>query len=176
MLRLEPDLNASLILLNSMSITDHERIKSLMAGWTISDISQRVGLNSSAIRYYERIGLVPPPRRESGQRRYASSDVDLLTVIRRARQLGFTVREVRQLCTSASDCGPSKGWSTVSNAKLAELDRKIVEIRSLKDQLTGIVMKCKCRSLEECGRRMQQSRDQTAIDLLSQRISWSPKI
>ena len=68
-----------------------------MAEFTISEVGRKVGVQSSAIRYYEQIGLLPPARRVSGQRRYDSTMLYRLAVIQRARQLGFTLDEIRQL-------------------------------------------------------------------------------
>ena len=64
---------------------------------TISEVARQIGLQQSAIRYYERIGLLPPAQRISGQRRYDSTALCRLAIVQRARQLGFTLEEIRQL-------------------------------------------------------------------------------
>jgi MerR family redox-sensitive transcriptional activator SoxR len=68
-----------------------------MAQLTISEVARQVGLRASAIRYYEQIGLVPRAERISGQRRYDTTALYRLAVIQSARQLGFTLQEVREL-------------------------------------------------------------------------------
>jgi MerR-like DNA binding protein len=70
---------------------------SLMPGLTISEVAREIGLQASAIRYYERIGLLPRALRMSGQRRYDTTVLYRLAIIQRARQLGFTLTEIRHL-------------------------------------------------------------------------------
>jgi MerR family transcriptional regulator, redox-sensitive transcriptional activator SoxR len=64
---------------------------------TISEAARQVGLQASAIRYYEQIGLLPPAQRMSGQRRYDTTVLYRLAIIQWARRLGFTLDEIRQL-------------------------------------------------------------------------------
>jgi MerR family mercuric resistance operon transcriptional regulator len=68
-----------------------------MAGSQAAKISRRTGCNVETIRYYERIGLLPPPERRGRYRSYTAVDVRRLTFVRRARELGFTLDEVRAL-------------------------------------------------------------------------------
>src|SRR5262252_4201275 len=78
---------------------------------TISQVARQIRLRPSAIRYYERIGLLPPAQRLGGQRRFDPRVLYRLAIIQRARQLGFTLTEIRQLffgfrdVTRASACG-----------------------------------------------------------------------
>ena len=64
---------------------------------TISEVARQVGLQASAIRYYEQIGLLPRAQRVNGQRRYDATTLYRLAIIQRARQLGFTLSEIRHL-------------------------------------------------------------------------------
>src|SRR6266480_5370078 len=90
---------------------------------TISEAARRVGLQASAIRYYEKIGLLPRAPRISGQRRYDTTALYRLAIIQRARQLGFTLTEIRQLFFGFRDVSrASERWRTLSQRKLAELD------------------------------------------------------
>lgn len=126
-----------------------------MRAWTISEAAAQVGINPSAIRYYERIGLLPPATRVSGQRRYDSIELYRLGVIQRARQLGFTLTAIRQLLQSALHNGEAaESWRAASESKLAELELQIREIRGRQDAIRSIVRKCHCKNLEECGRRI----------------------
>src|SRR5258708_28129652 len=68
-----------------------------MTQMTISEVARQVGLEPSAIRYYEQIGLVPAPDRISGQRRYETTVLYRLAVILHARRMGFTLEEGREL-------------------------------------------------------------------------------
>src|ERR1700716_4183393 len=90
---------------------------------TISEVARQVGLQASAIRYYERIGLLPRAARISGQRRYDTTALYRLPSIQRARQLGFTLTEIRHLFFGFRDMTrASERWRTLSQRKLAELD------------------------------------------------------
>jgi MerR family transcriptional regulator, redox-sensitive transcriptional activator SoxR len=64
---------------------------------TISQVAHQIGLRPSAIRYYERIGILPPAQRVSGQRRYDITALHRLVMIQRARQTGFTLTEIKRL-------------------------------------------------------------------------------
>jgi len=68
-----------------------------MPQMTISQVAREIHVRPSAIRYYERIGLLPPAERRSGQRRYDRTVLYRLAIIHRARELGFTLSEIRQL-------------------------------------------------------------------------------
>ena len=63
----------------------------------ISDVARVFGLRTSAIRYYEQIGILPPAMRKNGQRRYNDSVLFRLAVVQRARETGFTLEEIREL-------------------------------------------------------------------------------
>ena len=90
---------------------------------TISEVARQVGLQASAIQYYERIGLLPRAPRISGQRRYDATALYRLAIIQRARQLGFTLTEIRHLFFGFRDITrASERWRTLSQRKLAELD------------------------------------------------------
>jgi MerR family transcriptional regulator, mercuric resistance operon regulatory protein len=79
----------------------------------IGELSRRTGCNIETIRYYERIGLMPPPPRRGRYRCYGGGDVDRLGFVRRARELGFTLDEVRALL----------GLAAGGNATCADLKR-----------------------------------------------------
>ena len=119
---------------------------------TISEVARRVGLRSSAIRYYEQLGIVPAAHRVSGQRRYDEAALYRLVTLQRARQIGFSLDEIRQLFFGfRKGTPPSARWKKLSQRKLAELDRLVSEIRAIQLVLQG-QGKCGCATLEECGR------------------------
>lgn len=125
----------------------------LMPELTISQVSRQVGLQPSAIRYYERIGLLPRAQRTSGQRRYDITIVYRLAVIRRAQQLGFTLDEVRQLFFGFRDVTrASERWHILSRRKLAELDDLMDGIKAVRRLLRKMLRRCRCSTLDECGR------------------------
>jgi MerR family redox-sensitive transcriptional activator SoxR len=130
---------------------------------TISDVARQVGLQASAIRYYEQIGLLPRAQRISGQRRYDTTAVYRLAVIQRARQLGFTLDEIRELFFGFRDVPrASERWQTMSRKKLAELDTLMNGIKTMRRLLHRMMRRCHCETLDQCGRGIFQSGIQTA--------------
>ena len=125
---------------------------------TISEVAQQVGLQASAIRYYEQIGLLPPTRRVSGQRRYDTTALYHLAIIQRARQLGFTLDEIRRLFFGFRNVTrASERWQTLSRKKLAELDGLMDGIKTVRRLLKKLMQHCRCDTLEQCGKRMYGS-------------------
>src|SRR5438128_12633400 len=125
---------------------------------TISQVARQVGLQASAIRYYERIGLLPQAFRQSGQRRYDATAVYRLAIIRRARQLGFTLNEIQHLFFGFRDITrPSERWRTLSQRKLAELDDLMDGIKTVRGVLNKLMMKCQCDTLDQCGKGIFQN-------------------
>jgi MerR family redox-sensitive transcriptional activator SoxR len=129
-----------------------------MAEMTISAVARQVGLQTSAIRYYEQIGLLPPAQRSSGQRRYDTTAVYRLAVIQRARQLGFTLEEIRQLFLGFRPVTPaSERWRKLSQKKLAELDAMMDGIKSMRRLLRKMMQRCHCETMDQCGRGIFRS-------------------
>jgi len=130
-----------------------------VAGLTISEVARQIGLQPSAIRYYEKIGLLPPPPRTSGQRRYDSTALYRLAIVQQARQLGFTLEEIRQLffgfrrVTRASE-----RWQKLSQRKLAELDALMSGIKTVRRLLKKMMQHCHCDTLDQCGKGIFRSR------------------
>jgi len=122
---------------------------------TISQVAGQIGLRPSAIRYYEQIGLLPPAQRMNGQRRYDPTVLYRLAIIRRARQLGFTLTEIRQLFFGFRDSiRASERWRKLSHRKLAELDHLMDGIKAVRRLLKKLMTKCRCHTLDECGKGM----------------------
>jgi MerR family redox-sensitive transcriptional activator SoxR len=143
-----------------------------MGQLTISQVAQQIGIQPSAIRYYEQISLLPPAERHSGQRRYDSTVLYRLAIIQRARQLGFTLTEIRQLFFGFRDMTQaSERWKTLSRRKLAELDDLIDGIKAVRTVLKRLMTKCRCETLDQCGKGMFQSmnRDVAVKPLLTTR-------
>src|SRR5215813_585119 len=99
---------------------------------SIGELSLRSGVNIETIRYYERIKMLPaPPRTSSGRRVYGPTEIRSLTFIRRSRELGFTLDEVRALLALSADdskdtCGEMR---QVAARHLADIRAKIVDLR-----------------------------------------------
>ena len=126
--------------------------------FTISEVARRVGLRSSAIRYYEQLGIVPPAHRVSGQRRYDEAALYRLVTLQRARQIGFSLKEIRQLFFGfRKGTPPSRRWKRLSQQKLKELENLISEIKAIQLVLQN-QGRCGCATLEECGKGLLKGR------------------
>ena len=124
-----------------------------MAYLTISEVARQVGLQASAIRYYEQIGLLPRAQRVSGQRRYDATALYRLATVLRARQLGFTLDEIRQLFFGFRNVTrASARWRVLSERKLEELDQKLRSIKEVQRLLRKMMQNCHCDTLDQCGK------------------------
>src|ERR1700730_7357129 len=129
-----------------------------MAQVTNSQVARQIRLRPSAIRYYERIGLLPPAERLSGQRRYDPTVLYRLAIIQCARQLGFTLTEIRHLFFGFRDITrASERWRTLSQRKLAELDHLMDGIKTVRGVLKKLMTKARCDTLDQCGRGIFQN-------------------
>ena len=143
---------------------------------TISQVAGKIGLQPSAIRYYEQIGLLPPAQRMSGQRRYDPTVLYRLAIIQRARQLGFTLTEIRQLFFGFSDSTrASERWRTLSRRKLAELVDLTDGIKAVRALLRKLMTKCRCDTLDQCGRGILRSMNRNGLANPARRLSVSGK-
>jgi MerR family transcriptional regulator, redox-sensitive transcriptional activator SoxR len=124
---------------------------------TISQVARQIRLRPSAIRYYERIGLLPTAERLSGQRRYDPRVLYRLAIIQRARQLGFTLAEIRYLFVGFRDVTrASERWRMLSLRKLAELEQLMNGIKTVQGLLKKLMTKCRCDTLDQCGKGIFQ--------------------
>jgi MerR family redox-sensitive transcriptional activator SoxR len=120
---------------------------------TITEVARQAGLQPSAIRYYEQIGLLPAAQRISGRRRYDTTVLYRLAVIQRARRTGFTLDEIRTLFFGFQSVTPaSERWRRLSRSKLAELDELLDGIRAMRGLLKRMMENCRCETLDECGK------------------------
>jgi MerR family redox-sensitive transcriptional activator SoxR len=117
----------------------------------ISDVARVFGLRTSAIRYYEQIGILPAPMRKNGQRRYDNTALFRLAVVQRARETGFTLEEIRELFFGfPPGTPPPKRWHRLSQRKIAELRERMRQLK-LMEALLKRVENCRCDALDECG-------------------------
>ena len=118
---------------------------------TIGEVARRAGVRTSALRYYESIGLLPAPRRINGRRQYESATVQMLGVIQLAQQAGFTIAEIQTLFHGfAAGTPPAERWRPLAEHKLGEIDALIARAQRLR-RLLETLLQCGCVSLEECG-------------------------
>ncbi len=119
---------------------------------TIGGLSKGTGCNIETIRYYERIGLMPtPPRSQGGHRLYDEEHLKRLTFVRRSRELGFTLKEVRDLLRLVD--GGSYTCAEVRTLTLdhaGEVRRKIEDLRKLEDVLKEMAAQCEGGEVPQC--------------------------
>lgn len=116
---------------------------------TIGQVADEAGLATSALRYYDELGLVEPAIRISGQRRYEPQVLRRLRIVELCQRAGFTLGEIEQLLDGHGD------WRPLAEDKLVELDRRIRELRGAR-RLVQAALECDCADLEGC--------DETAHD------------
>ena len=122
-----------------------------MQNFGIGEIARRAGVATSTIRYYERIGLLPPSERISGRRRYDSDILQKLSVIRLAQAAGFTIAEIQTLLHGfPADTPPSVRWQALAHNKRAEVEALIQRTERMK-HLLDTSLQCACLRLEDCG-------------------------
>ncbi len=130
---------------------------------SIGVIAKQAGVAASAIRYYEQIGLLPPPKRVSGKRQYDISILKKLAVIRLAQQAGFTIAEIQTLLHGFPvNTLPSKRWQTLAGAKIAELEEMITQLQAMK-ALVEKTLECQCATLDDCGGEKSKDASVTCI-------------
>ena len=110
----------------------------------IGQLAKQAGVPIDTVRYYERNGLLPePPRRESGYRDYATSDVERLRFVRRAKGLGFTLAEIRELLSlSAHRDHDMAAMKAAAATKLADVEHRIAELERMRAGLQALVAAC----------------------------------
>ena len=129
-----------------------------MATMSIGEVARRAGLQASAIRYYEKIGLLPKTQRISGQRRYETNVLNYLAVIDVARQAGFRMDEMRQLFHGFGRGIPAfHHWQVLARRKITEMDELIARAKKMKRLLEN-ANRCKCLALEDCGKVFLEKR------------------
>ena len=106
----------------------------------IGELAQRVGLSPKTIRYYEAIGVLPQPSRTaSGYRRYDEAAVSRLGFVQRAKRLGLTLRDIREvLAIHEHGALPCARVLAVIDAELARIDHRMAELTRLREDLIGI--------------------------------------
>jgi DNA-binding transcriptional MerR regulator len=113
-------------------------------------LAEAAGVNVQTLRYYERRGLLPEPRRSlGGHREYGQDAVTVLRAIRGLARLGFTLTEIAELIEVGSHRGPRPGLRAAATAKLAEVEAKIDHLTQVRATLTAVV-EAECSDLAEC--------------------------
>ena len=128
---------------------------------TIGDLAARSGVAPSALRYYERLGLIHATRTTGNQRRYRRTELRRVSFIRIAQQVGVSLEEIRSAMADLPEGRtPNKAdWARLSARWRGRLDDQIALLERLRDQLSGCIG-CGCLSLQTC--RLYNPGDQLA--------------
>ena len=120
-------------------------------GLSIGDLAVRTGLSVSAIRFYEKKGLITPDRNAGNQRRYEGSDIRRLSFILIAQQIGLSIEDIKQTMAALPEGRtPTKAdWSKISQSFRKTLDDRIAMMERMRDRLDGCIG-CGCLSLKAC--------------------------
>lgn len=118
----------------------------------ISTAAAKSGVPAKTIRYYESIGLIPPARRAGNNyRHYTDKDVQTLRFVQRARSLGFSVNDVRNLLELwRDDRRSSREVKDLAMRHVAEIERKIRELESIRDTLLHLTRRCHGDERPDC--------------------------
>ncbi len=112
---------------------------------TTSQLAKKASVNLETVRYYERRGLIPePPRTESGYRDYSQDIIARILFIKRAQDLGFTLKEISELLSLRVD--PDTTCCDVrqrTETKIRDVDEKISDLQRIREALTVLVQSCK---------------------------------
>jgi MerR family redox-sensitive transcriptional activator SoxR len=123
----------------------------------IGELAGRTGLNASAIRYYERMGLLASPYRTGGQRRYPAEAIYRVLLIRFAGDMGFTLAEIKIFLSGLRDNSPvGPRWRKLAAHKIKEAERTVERSLRLKS-LFEHLLRCRCSSLQDCVQRLSLS-------------------
>lgn len=118
----------------------------------IGDLARATSTKVETIRYYEQIGLLPAPSRTGGNfRAYNPEHLARLSFIRRARDLGFTLDKVRELLSLSDQKRRScEMVDAIARQHLADVDRRIADLKALRTELDSIINRCSCGTIAEC--------------------------
>lgn len=117
----------------------------------IADVSRATGLPTKTIRYYEEIGLITPQRRENGYRDFDQTDRHKLEFLARARSLGFGIESCRTLLALYTDKDrASADVKAIAETHLSEIDRKITDLKAMRDTLAELVDACAGDDRPDC--------------------------
>lgn len=121
-------------------------------GLTIGRVASAAGCKVQTVRYYEQIGLLPQPARTEGnQRVYSQAQMDRLTFIRHARELGFSLDAIRDLLSLADDPNQScEAADAIASAQLTQVGERIARLRALQRELERMVVQCRGGRIADC--------------------------
>ncbi|WP_309119775.1 MerR family transcriptional regulator [Paenibacillus sp.] len=128
-----------------------------MPGMSIGQLASRAGLNASTLRFYESVGLLPPPERINGQRRFDEGALDRIHFIKVAQQTGFSIQEIAVLLEGfEAGSSLSDRWERMARQKRSELEERKKQINSMIRILDNGIA-CKCLTWSECLEKIENT-------------------
>jgi MerR family redox-sensitive transcriptional activator SoxR len=128
-----------------------------MAALSIGQLATRAELNASTLRYYESVGLLPPPERKNGQRRYDERLLDRINFIKIAQQTGFSIQEIVVLLEGfETGDSLSERWEQMAKQKRSELEERKKQLNSM-IQILDSGLSCKCLTWSECKEKIENN-------------------
>ena len=119
---------------------------------TIGTLAKKTGTKVQTIRYYEQIGLMPEPgRSQGGQRRYGLDELDRLSFVRHARQLGFSLDAIRELLDLSDH--PEKSCAeadAIARRQLKQVEQRLARLEALRTELKRMVRECSGGQMSDC--------------------------
>jgi DNA-binding transcriptional MerR regulator len=118
----------------------------------IGELAVATGTNAETIRYYERVGLLPRPARTGANyRSYGRPELERLSFIRRAHDLGFTIEQVREpMALADDDQRPCNAVNRITTTHLESIERKIADLRALQSELQCVLTSCRRGKVAYC--------------------------
>ncbi len=139
---------------------------------SISAVAEATGLKSSALRYYEKVGLIEPVTRRGGRRHYSNSVLQRLAVIALLQDVGFTISEISDLLGRE---GRGQRWRSLAASKLAEIDGHLARVNAARELLTA-ALDCGCSGLDSCDLvKQRRHRHRTAVQTVALRMDASAR-
>lgn len=117
----------------------------------VGQAAERSGLPAKTIRFYEEIGLVAPDRASNGYRHYSADDIHRLSFLRRARSLGFSIDDCRQLMALYRDkARSSHDVKAIARSHVSAIDAKITELQGMRATLSSLIKACQGNDRPDC--------------------------
>ncbi|SUE43988.1 MerR family transcriptional regulator [Roseomonas gilardii] len=120
--------------------------------FNIGTLARATGTKVETVRWYEKVGLLPEPGRSAGNyRTYGQAHLGRLSFIRRARELGFSLEQIRALLGLVGQPDlPCGAVDAIAREHLAEVERKIADLQALRRELDALISQCDCGTMSEC--------------------------
>jgi MerR family transcriptional regulator, redox-sensitive transcriptional activator SoxR len=135
-----------------------------MPGMSIGEVARKMGLRPSAIRYYEKLGLIAKAPRVNGRRQYDNRVIERLAMVRFAKHVGFSVAEIKVLLGGVEGRPPTERWRKLAAEKVAQVDEFVSRAGSIR-KLLSETLDFQCPKLVERGRALLSTKAGPGLSL-----------